>query len=177
MGATRLASEKCNVHILNNTNYTPVSEPLPKCPTRDASPPLELAFRACVHSLGYISKTDISTRATHPKSYIANCLHLALFACTALIISLLCSVDNLVFYLHAVCTICTYLHGVCTYLHGACPLSYTSVSVCMIGYATYTFWHRGSDFLVRATETTTSRYCITALVLTWCHAAVAAERW
>lgn len=124
-----------------------------------------------------LEKTDFFARATHPKSYIANCLHLALFACTALIISLLRSVGNLVFCLHAVCTICTYLHGVCTYLHGVCPLLYTSVSVCMIGYATYTFWHRGSDFLVRATETTASRYCITALALTWRHAAVAAERW
>lgn len=117
-----------------------------------------------------LEKTDFFARATHPKSYIANCLHLALFACTALIISLLRSVGNLVFCLHAVCTICTYLHGVC-------PLLYTSVSVCMIGYATYTFWHRGSDFWIRATETTTSRYCITALVWTLCHAAVAAERW
>ena len=81
---------------------------------RDASPPLELAFRACVHSLGYISKTDISTRATHPKGYIANCLHLALFACTALIINSLRSVGNLVFCLHTACTTCTlclhYLH-------------------------------------------------------------------
>lgn len=116
-------------------------------------------------------------RATHPKSYIANYLHLALFACTALIISLLRSVGNLVFCLHVVCTTCTYLHGVYTCLHGVCPLLYTSVSVCMIGYATYTFWHRGSDFWVRATETTVSRYCITALALTWRHAAVAAERW
>lgn len=112
-----------------------------------------------------------------PKSYIANYLHLALFACTALTISLLRSVGNLILCLHAVCTICTYLHGVCTYLHGVCPLSYTSVSVCMIGYATYTFRHRGSDFRIGATETTTSRYCITALALTWRHAAVAAERW
>ena len=45
----------------------------------------------------------------------------------------------------------------------------------MIGYATYTFRHRGSDFWIRATETTTSRYCITALVWTLRHAAVAAE--
>lgn len=122
-------------------------------------------------------KTDFFARATHPKSYIANYLHLALFACTALIISLLRSVCNLVFCLHAVCTICTYLHAVCIYLHAVCPLSYTSISVCMIGYATYTFRHRGSDFWVRATETTTSRYCKTALVLTWRHAAVAAEWW
>ena len=128
-----------------------------------------------VHCLPW--KTYFIARATHPKSYIANYLHLALFACTALIISLLRGVGNLVFCLHAVCTTCTYLHAVYTYLHGVCPLLYTSVSVCMIGYATYTFWHRGSDFWVRATETTASRYCITALALTWRHAAVAAERW
>ena len=82
-------------------------------------PPLELAFRACVHSLGYISKTDISTRATHPKGYIANCLHLALFAFTALIINSLRSVGNLVFYLHTACTTCTFcLH----YLHSLLAL-------------------------------------------------------
>ena len=133
-------------------------------------------------------KNIFHARATHPKSYIANYLHLALFACTALIISLLRSVGNLVFCLHAVCTTCTYLHYVhlfarCLHLFArclplvVCPLLYTSVSVCMIGYATYTFWHRGSDFWVRATETTASRYCITAIALTWRHAAVAAERW
>ena len=194
MGATRLASEKCNVHILNNTNYTPVSEPLPKCPTRDASPPLKLAFRACVHSLGYISKTDISTHATHPKSYIANCLHLALFACTALIINSLRSVGNLIFCLHTACTTCTFclhylhflsalsalfvcttctcLHTVCTYLHLFAPYSlYTSASVCMMGHTIHTFRHRGSDFWIRATETTTSRNCLTVRVRTLRHAA------
>ena len=40
---------------------------------------------------------------------------------------------------------------------------YTPAPVSMIGYTTYTFRHRGSDFLVRATETSTSRYRITAL--------------
>ena len=43
------------------------------------------------------------------------------------------------------------------------PLLYTPAPVCMIGYTTYTFRHWGSDFLVRATETSTSRYRITAL--------------
>ena len=43
------------------------------------------------------------------------------------------------------------------------PSLYTAAPVCTIGYTTYTFRHWGSDFLVRATETTTSRYRITAL--------------
>lgn len=43
------------------------------------------------------------------------------------------------------------------------PSLYTAAPVSMIGYTTYTFRHWGSDFLVRATETTTSRYRITAL--------------
>ena len=168
-------------------------------------PPLELAFRACVHSLGYISKTDISTHATHPKSYIANCLHLALFACTALIINPLRSVGNLVFCLHTacttctfclhtacttctfclhylhflsalsalfVCTTCTYLHTVCTYLHLLAPSSlYTSAPVCMMGHTIHTFRHTGSDFWIRATETTISHNCLTVRVRTLRHAA------
>ena len=142
-------------------------------------PPLELAFRACFHSLGYISKTDISTRATHPKSYIANCLHLALFACTALIINSLRSVGNIVFTYTLpalpalfVCTTCTCLHTVCTYLHLlAPPLLYTSAPVSMMGYIIHTFRHRGSDFLFRATEKPTSRNCLTVRVRTLRHAA------
>lgn len=43
------------------------------------------------------------------------------------------------------------------------PSLYTAAPVSMIGHTTYTFRHWGSDFLVRATETTTSRYRITAL--------------
>lgn len=184
--------------------------------TRDASPKLELAFRACVHSLGYISKTDISTRATHPKGYIANCLHLALFVCTALIINSLRSVGNLIFCLHTVCTTCTLclhylhflsalpalfacttctfclhylhflpalptlfacttctcLHTVCTYLHLLALSSlYTSAPVCMMGHTIHTFRHKGSDFWIRATETTTSRNCLTVRVRTLRHAA------
>ena len=116
----------------------PQDEAAGKCPTRDASPPLELAFRACFHSLGYISKTDISTHATHPKSYIANCLHLALFACTALIINSLRSVGNLVFCLHTACTTYTfclhYLHLPAHRLHlstFACTLFIIHVCTCL----------------------------------------------
>ena len=43
------------------------------------------------------------------------------------------------------------------------PSLYTAAPVSMIGYTTYAFRHWGSDFLVRATETSTSRYRITAL--------------
>ena len=43
------------------------------------------------------------------------------------------------------------------------PSLYTPAPVSMIGYTTYAFRHWGSDFLVRATETTTSRYRITSL--------------
>ena len=43
------------------------------------------------------------------------------------------------------------------------PSLYTAAPVSMIGYTTYTFRHWGSDFLVRATETSTSRYRIIAL--------------
>ena len=43
------------------------------------------------------------------------------------------------------------------------PSLYTASPVSMIGYTTYAFRHWGSDFLIRATETTTSRYRITAL--------------
>ncbi len=200
MGATRLASgffqqprlaEKCNVHTLNKGSQTVLitrqSVSLCLNAPRDASPPLELAFRACVHSLGYISKTDISTRIPHPKSYIANCLHLALFTCTALIINTLRSVGNLIFCLHTacttctfclalptlfVCTICTCLHTVCTYLHLLAPSSlYTSAPVCMMGYIIHTFRHSGNDFWIRATETTTSRNCLTVCVRTLRHAA------
>ena len=39
------------------------------------------------------------------------CLHLALFACTALIFSLLRSVGSIIFHLHTAYTfLCTYLH-------------------------------------------------------------------
>lgn len=62
-------------------------------------------------------KTYFIARATHPKSYIANYLHLALFACTALIISLLRGVGNLVFAytLFALpALICTLFTLICT---------------------------------------------------------------
>lgn len=43
------------------------------------------------------------------------------------------------------------------------PSLYTPAPVSMIGYTTYAFRHWGSDFLIRATETSTSRYRITSL--------------
>ena len=49
MGATRPASGKCKSlytkqRLTDSTNYTSVCEPLSQIPTRDASPPLEVAF-------------------------------------------------------------------------------------------------------------------------------------
>ena len=43
------------------------------------------------------------------------------------------------------------------------PSLYTPAPVSMIGYTTYAFRHWGSSFFIRATETSTSRYRITAL--------------
>ena len=70
------------------------------------------------------------------------------------------------------CTTYTYLHTVCTYLHLLAPSSlYTSAPVCMMGHTIHTFRHRGNDFWIRATETTTSRNCLTVRVRTLRHAA------
>ena len=119
-----------------------------------------------------------------------NCLHSALFVCTALIISVLRSVDNLASCLHAVytclhsstlvCTLCALSFAlVCTCLHAVCTLVCTRlhlsalVSTSLIthvstqlhdGHATCTIRHRGSDFLIRATERTTSLYCSNRLL-------------
>ena len=60
MGATRLASGKLKQKLTDSTNYAPVYESLPSCPTRDASPPLELAFVGsvwCLRGLYYTTKT------------------------------------------------------------------------------------------------------------------------
>ena len=91
-------------------------------PTRDASPPLVVAFSACV-------------------------LCLRPFVCY-------CFPRRKLLFLHA----CLHLPA-----RLPAPLLYTPAPVCVIGYTTYVFRHWGSDFLVRATETTTSRYRITAL--------------
>ena len=53
MGATRLASgiKERLIHykqrLTDSSNYTSACKPFPKCPTRDASPPLEVAFGVC----------------------------------------------------------------------------------------------------------------------------------
>ena len=91
-------------------------------PTRDASPPLEVAFRGSVWCL----RPFACFRFTRRKSLLLHvCLHLP--------------------------------------ARLPAPSLYTAAPVCMIGYTTYTFRCRGSDFLIRATETTTSRCRITAL--------------
>ncbi len=93
------------------------------------SPPLVLALGAWVRSHVYVlpdcNKKEFRFHhsCSPPIIYIVNCLHSALFVCTALIISVLRSVDNLAFCLHAVYTclhaVCTYLHAVCTCLHSS----------------------------------------------------------
>ena len=91
-------------------------------PMRDASPPLEVAFCACV-------------------------LCLRPFVCY-------CFPRRKLLFLHA----CLHLPA-----RLLAPSLYTPAPVSMIGYTTYAFRHRGSDFLIRATETSTSRYRITSL--------------
>ena len=69
-----------------------------------------LAFGAWVRSHVYVlpdcNKKEFRFHhsCSPPIIYIVNCLHSALFVCTALIISVLRSVDNLAFCLHAVYT-------------------------------------------------------------------------
>ncbi len=74
------------------------------------------------------------------------CLHSTLFVCTALIISLLRSVDNFVFYLHSSTLVYTRLHSsalvytrlhlstlTCTYLHSftlICTYLHSTLFVC-----------------------------------------------
>ena len=95
-------------------------------PTRDASPPLVVAFSGSVWCLRFV---------------------LASVPCY-------CFTRRKLLFLHA----CLHLPA-----RLLAPSLYTAAPVSMIGYTTYTFRHRGSDFLIRATETTTSRYRITSL--------------
>ena len=104
-------------------------------PTRDASPPLVVAFSACVWCL----RLEVA--------FSACVLCLRPFACFRF-------TRRKLLFLHA----CLHLPA-----RLLAPSLYTAAPVSMIGYTTYTFRCRGSDFLVRATETTTSRYRITSL--------------
>ena len=72
MGATRLASGKCHVHTLNKGSQTVLitrlsGEPLLSFPTRDASPPLELAFSASVGGLSFVLESVRCLRFTRNK--------------------------------------------------------------------------------------------------------------
>ena len=104
-------------------------------PTRDAAPPLEVAFSGSVWCLRLVLAFSACVWCLRP------------FAC-------FCFTRRKLLFLHA-----------CLHLPARLPAPslYTPAPVSMIGYTTYTFRHRGSDFLVRATEMTTSRYRITAL--------------
>ena len=95
-------------------------------PTRDASPPLVVAFRGSVLCLRFV---------------------LASVPCY-------CFTRRKLLFLHA-----------CLHLPARLPAPslYTPAPVSMIGYTTYTFRHWGSDFLIRATEMTTSRCRIISL--------------
>ena len=112
---------------MNIATFPTRDEAAEKCPTRDASPPLEVAFRGRVWCLRFVLAS----------------VRMFSFPQTQIIVTT-----------HA-----------CLHLPARLPAPslYTAAPVSMIGYTTYTFRCRGSDFLVRATETTTSRYRITSL--------------
>ena len=117
MGATRLASEnfsaassrakRCSYYLAEFVFLSPFSIPtrlLKNSPTRDASPPLEIAFRGsvwCLSPFACLRFTGLQLFwiPTYSFKYTI-CPHSTLFVCTALIISVLRSVDNFVFYLH-----------------------------------------------------------------------------
>ena len=99
-------------------------------PTRDASPPLVVAFSGSVWCLR---------------------LEVAFFAC----------VRSMLLFPQTQIIVTTRLPAL-IYTPSA-PSLYTAAPVSLIGYTTYVFRHWGSDFLVRATEKSTSRYRITAL--------------
>ena len=72
MGATRLASGKCHVHTLNKGSQTVLITRLSVSlcfhfPTRDASPPLELAFSGSVGDLSFVLESARCLRFTRNK--------------------------------------------------------------------------------------------------------------
>ena len=117
MGATRLASEnfsvassrakRCSYYLEEFVFLSPFSIPtrlLKNSPTRDASPPLEIAFRASVWCLSPFTCLRFTGQQLFWKPAYSFkctiCLHSTPSVCTALIINVLRSVDNFVFYLH-----------------------------------------------------------------------------
>ena len=102
-------------------------------PMRDASPPLEVAFCGSVW-----------------------CLRLEVAFCGSVWCLRLVLATVRMFSFPQTQIIVTTRLPALIYTPSA-PSLYTAATVSMIGYTTYTFRCRGSDFLVRATETTTSR--------------------
>ena len=89
-----------------------------KKPTRDASPPLVVAFGACVRSHVYAKrrkKKSCTWCFYHTTiTYTPNILHLTLIRHNSLAINTFVSVRYCQNYLHATCTTCTLPHGTST---------------------------------------------------------------
>ena len=84
-------------------------------PTRDASPPLVLAFCACVLCLRLVlAFSGIGTFTILQKLYLPSILHLTLMCCNLLIINTLLSVRCCQCHLHATYTTCTPPHDTST---------------------------------------------------------------
>ena len=104
----------------------PRDEAAGKCPTRDASPPLELAFCACVCSHACVSPKSNKLQKVHDEkvvlgtfyhitiTYTPSILHLTLIRYNSLIINTLLSVRYYQLHLHTTYTTCTLPHGTST---------------------------------------------------------------
>ena len=81
-------------------------------PTRDASPPLELAFCVCVLCLRFVlAFSGSGTFTILQKLYLPSILHLTLICRNSLTINTLLSVRCYQCHLHATYTILTLPHG------------------------------------------------------------------
>ena len=96
---------------------SPRDEAAEKCPTRDASPPLVVAFRACVSPKSnklqkvHDEKVVLGTFYHITITYTLSILHLTLIRCNLLTINTLLSVRCYQIHLHATYTTCTLPHG------------------------------------------------------------------
>ena len=96
---------------------SPRDEAAEKCPTRDASPPLVVAFRACVSPKSnklqkvHDEKVVLGTFYHTTIAYTPSILHLTLIRYNSLIINTLLSVIYYQIHLHATYTTCTLPHG------------------------------------------------------------------
>ena len=102
---------------------SPRDEAAEKCPTRDASPPLVVAFSACVCSHGCVSPKSNKLQKVHDEkvvlgtfyhttiTYTPSILHLTLIRRKLLTINTLLSVRYYQIHLHTTYTTCTLSHG------------------------------------------------------------------